>query len=309
MKISVVSPVYNAEKIIPFLIDRIVQAVSKITDDFEIILVEDSSPDESWSVIEQIAAINPKIIGIKLSRNFGQHYAITAGLDHSKGEWVVVMDCDLQDQPEEIENLYAKAMEGFDIVLAQRVNRQDHFLKKTSSALFYKFLKYLTGYAQDSSVANFGIYNRKVINAVCSMRESIRYFPTMVRWVGFKSTTINVVHNSRFEGTTTYGFKKLLRLATDIILAYSDKPIRLLVKFGVLVSLFSFVMAIRLLFQWLNGDIIVLGYTSLVISIWFLSGVIIFTLGLVGLYVGKTFECTKNRPIYIVSKQINHVTT
>ncbi len=302
MKISIVSPVYKAEKIIPVLVDRIEKAVSKITDNYEIILVDDCGPDRSWEVIENITVNNPKIIGIKLSRNFGQHHAITAGLDYAKGDWVVVMDCDLQDQPEEIEKLYKKAIEGFDIVLASRLIRKDNLVKRYLSSLFYKLFGYLTGTDQDPSIANFGIYNRKVINAVCSLRESTRFFPTTINWVGFKNTKLDVDHDSRFEGETSYDLKKLFQLSFNIIIAYSDKPIRLLIKFGLLVSFFSFALAIRTFIQWLNGEILVLGYSSIMISIWFLSGVIISTLGIVGLYVGKTFEGIKNRPIYIIDK-------
>ncbi|MBN2611607.1 MAG: glycosyltransferase family 2 protein [Bacteroidales bacterium] len=303
--ISIVSPVYRAEKIIPVLVGRISKAVSRISDDFEIILVEDFGPDNSWKEIAKIAEKNPKVVGVKLSRNFGQHYAISAGLDFSKGEWIVVMDCDLQDQPEEIEKLYHKAMEGYDIVLARRDNRKDGWLKKLFSLLFYRTLGYLTGSEQDESIANFGIYHRKVINAVTSMRESIRYFPTMIKWVGFRSTKIDVNHEARLDGKTSYNFKKLLNLALDIILAYSDKPIRILIKFGLLVSSFSFILAVRVLIQWVTGKIEVMGYTSLIISIWFLSGIIIATLGLVGLYVGKTFEGVKKRPIYIIESMVN----
>ena len=133
MKLSIVSPVYKAEKIIPLLVERIEKSVGKITADYEIILVEDGGPDNSWRVIEALSQNNPKIKGVKLSRNFGQHPAIMAGLSQSKGEWIVVMDCDLQDQPEEIEKLYAKALEGFDVVFAKRNNRQDGFFKKITS--------------------------------------------------------------------------------------------------------------------------------------------------------------------------------
>jgi polyisoprenyl-phosphate glycosyltransferase len=304
-QISIVSPVYKAEKIIPILVERINKAVSTITNDFEIIFVEDGGLDDSWQVIEKIASVDSRVTAIKLTRNFGQHYAITAGLDHSRGEWVVVIDCDLQDQPEEIIKLYAKAQEGFDVVLARRATRKDSLVKRMFSALFYRTLSYLTGSEQDEKVANFGIYNRKVINAIISMRESIRYFPTMVKWVGFITTKVDVIHNERTDGKTTYNFKKLTRLAVDIILAYSDKPIRLLIKFGFIVSLFSIIVAIRAFVMWLSGDIKVIGYTSLIISIWFLSGIIISTLGLVGLYVGKTFEGVKNRPIYIIEKIVN----
>lgn len=305
MKISIVSPVYRAEKIIPLLVERIEKSVTKITSDYEIILVEDCGPDNSWEVIEQIAKDNKRVIGIKLSRNFGQHYAITAGLDHVSGNWIVVMDCDLQDQPEEIPGLYNKAKEGYDVVLAERHERQDTFLKRLSSSLFYKVLSYLTGVKQDRSVANFGIYSKKAIDAVCSMRESIRYFPTMVNWVGFKKTKIKVEHSLRYEGKTSYNLRKLLNLSLDIILAYSDKPVRLTVKAGVFISFLSIIAAIYTLILWISGSITVLGYTSLIISVWFLSGIIIITLGIVGLYIGKIFEGVKNRPIYVIAKEVN----
>jgi polyisoprenyl-phosphate glycosyltransferase len=206
--LSIVSPVYRAEKILPVLVQRITDAVKLITNDFEIILVDDFSPDNSWAVIEELAKENTTIKAIKLSRNFGQHYAITAGLDHAKGEWIVVMDCDLQDRPEEIPLLYKKAQEGFDIVLARRSVRKDKLIKRLFSKYFYKALSYLTGSEQDESVANFGIYHQKVIDAIRQMRESIRYFPTMVQWVGFRAMKIEVQHDERYEGETSYNFRK-----------------------------------------------------------------------------------------------------
>ncbi|MBU1368089.1 MAG: glycosyltransferase family 2 protein [Bacteroidetes bacterium] len=305
LHLSLVSPVYRAEKILPVLVQRISDAVKPITSDFEIILVDDCSPDNSWAVIEALAKENSAIKAIKLSRNFGQHYAITAGLDHAKGEWIVVMDCDLQDRPEEIPVLYNKAQEGYDIVLARRAVRKDRFVKRLFSKWFYKALSYLTGSEQDESVANFGIYHRKVNEAIRQMRESIRYFPTMVQWVGFRSAKIEVQHDERFEGETSYNLRKLLRLATDIILAFSDKPLRILIKGGLLIASVSFVVALIYLIKWLRGDIEILGYTSLIISVWLLSGIIIATLGVVGLYIGKIFEGVKNRPIYLVEKKIN----
>lgn len=303
--ITIVSPVYNAEAIIPELVSRIQNAVRQITDDYEIILVEDGGPDSSWSVIESISRNNSFVKGIKLSRNFGQHYAITAGLDHAKGEWVVVMDCDLQDKPEEISRLYKKAIKGYDIVLAQRFNRKDGFFKRFFSRMFYRTLGFLTGSRQDETVANFGIYHKKVIDSVKQMREPIRYFPTMIQWVGFRTTKIEVTHEQRYAGKTSYNFSKLLHLALDIILAYSDKPIRLLIKVGLLISFMSIIIAVTYLIRWINGEVIVLGYTSLIISLWLLSGIVIATLGIVGLYVGKTFEGVKKRPIYIIEKITN----
>jgi glycosyltransferase involved in cell wall biosynthesis len=278
--------------------------VETITSDFEIILVEDASPDSSWSVIERLASKNPRIRGIKLSRNFGQHYAITAGLDAAKGDWVVVMDCDLQDRPEEIPALWAKAQEGFDVVLARRAFRQDSFLKRFSSRLFYRTLAWLTGSHQDETIANFGIYSRKVVREIVGMRESIRYFPTMVRWVGFRQTTLDVVHAANSERVSSYSFNKLFNLGLDIMLAFSDKPIRLTVKLGLGIALTGFLFAVFTLFRYLQGEIIVAGYASLIISLWVLSGFILITLGMVGLYVGKTFEGVKNRPIYIIEKEV-----
>ena len=298
--ISIVSPVYRGEYLVAELVRRIHQSVSSITSDYEIILVEDCGPDSSWDKIVALAEKDPKIKGFQLSRNFGQHYAITCGLDQSKGEWVVVMDCDLQDRPEEIDALYQKAISGYDVVLAKRDQRQDTFFKKFFSKAFYRTLGYLTGSAMDEQVANFGIYHRNVINAVCELRESIRYFPTMIQWVGFKQTAISVTHSARDEGKSSYNFKSLLNLALDIILAYSDKPIRLMIKLGILVSLLSFIMGFYFSFQYFLGNVTVPGYTSLILSIWFFSGLLLILVGVVGLYVGKTFEGVKKRPIYLI---------
>jgi dolichol-phosphate mannosyltransferase len=301
--LSIVSPVYKAEKIVDELVRRIVASVELITTDYEIILVEDGSPDDSWSPIQKNAQLNPKVKGLKLSRNFGQHHAITAGLDYAQGEWVVVMDCDLQDLPEEISKLYNKAKEGYDVVFARRAVRQDSFLKKLSSTLFSKFYAWLSGTKPDNSIANFGIYNHKVIQAVCKLREPMRSFPPMVTWVGFKQTAVDVVHASRFEGSSSYNFSKLVRLATDIALAYSDKPLRLTVRLGMLISIVSVVVAIVYGVQYFNGTIKQPGFASIVLSLWFLGGVIIFSLGVVGLYISKIFEGIKNRPLYIVDQK------
>ncbi len=241
--LSIVSPVYGAKFIVDELVKRIVTTLELNNLTFEIILVDDGSPDNSWEKIQKNCSFDKRIKGIKLSRNFGQHYAITAGLDSAIGEWVVVMDCDLQDQPEEIINLLKKAQEGYDIVFARRIERQDHFFKRFFSYFFYKLLSYLTGTIHDSSVANFGIYHKKVIEAVCRMRESIRYFPTMVNWVGFKHTKIKVEHSKRLEGETSYNLKKLINLSLDVILAFSDKPIRIIIKIGTVISLFAFLFA------------------------------------------------------------------
>ena len=302
MKLSIVSPVYRAELVLDELVERIAKSVPSAFNSYEIILVDDFSPDKSWQKIVEISSKNSNVRGFKLSRNFGQHYAITAGLNQVSGDYVVVLDCDLQDQPEEIEKLFNASQKGFDIVLARRYERKDSLYKKTVSKLFYKTLSYLTGTKQDATVANFGIYSKQVINEVVKLEEKIKYFPTMVKWVGFSTSYVNVEHASRSEGKSNYNLKKLLNLALDIILAYSDKPLRLIIKFGLSIALISFLMVIYVLFEKFTGKVSVSGYASLIISIWFLSGCILTTLGVVGLYIGKIFEGVKNRPSYIIEK-------
>jgi dolichol-phosphate mannosyltransferase len=303
MKLSIVSPVYRAERIVDELVKRIKVAAEQLTTDYEIILVEDCGPDNSWAQIEKNAAIDKRVKGIKLSRNFGQHHAITAGLDACSGDWVVVMDCDLQDRPEEIVQLYQKALEGYDIVFARRVNRQDSFIKKQTSKLFYKVFSYLSGIPQDDTIANFGIYSKKVIAALNLMREPMRAFSPMARWVGFNKVALDVKHDERFEGSSSYNWGKLINLALDIALAYSDKPLRVVIKTGFVISSLAIFYALLNVYLYFVGVIHVTGFASLIISIWFLSGLIIFILGIVGLYIGKTFDGIKNRPLYLVDKK------
>ena len=303
--LSIVSPVYKAEKIIPVLVERIGKAVSIIDENYEIILVEDCSPDNSWKVIEQIASVNPRVKGIKLSRNFGQHNAITAGLTYASGQWVVVMDCDLQDQPEEIVKLYNKALEGYEIVFGRRHIRKDHFVKRTLSKFFYFLFSYLTDTKQEHTVANYGIYNEKVIKAILKMGDYFRVFPILVQWVGFRKAYIEVDHDFRKDGKSSYSYSKLFRLASDMIISFSEKPLKLGLKLGIMISGMSFLYGIFSLIKYFLGEIQIPGYTSLIIAVLFSTGLIITFLGLVGLYVGKIGIQVKDRPNFVVDNQIN----
>ncbi len=305
--ISVISPVYGAAGLLNELVDRIKIAVSQITEDYEIILVEDHGTDDSWERIKKICRNDKKVIGIRHSRNFGQQYALNCGFDHARGEWIVTLDCDLQDRPEEIVRLYNQALAGYDIVLASRQNRQDDFIKKFFSRIFYRVLSYLTDTEQDASVANFAIYHRKVIDALKSMKDYSRYYPTMIHWVGFRLSKLHIPHERRMDGKkSSYSFKKRLRLGFDTIISYSNKPLRLAVKLGILISLIASVFAVALVVRYFILDINVSGWASVFLSIWFLSGLMITTLGLVGVYVGKTFETVKGRPTYIVGERLNY---
>jgi dolichol-phosphate mannosyltransferase len=302
--LSVVSPVYGCNSCLHELYQQLKCSLTTITENFEIIFVNDNSPDNAWDTIVELSKEDSRVKGINLSRNFGQHYAIHAGLNYASGEWIVVMDCDLQDYPKEIQKLYLQTKSGYDIVLAQRIQRQDTFFKRMFSKLFYNVLGYLTETKQDSSVANFGIYHQKVVQAILNMNDKIKYFPAMVRWVGFKLCSIEVEHKNRYEGSTSYNYKKLFKLALDIILSFSDKPLRLTVKFGFFISAFAFLAAIINLIRYFSGEIIVAGFTSIIISIWLLGGIIIFILGIVGLYIGKAFDGVKDRPVYIINQTI-----
>lgn len=305
MILSIVSPIYKGEKMLDELVSRIEKSVSVITEDYEIIVVNDQSPDNSWEVIKGICAKDKNVKGVNLSRNFGQHYAITAGLSKSSGEWVVVMDCDLQDCPEEIPNLYNKAQEGYDSVFAQRVERQDTFAKRMSSTIFYMVFSFLTDSKQDKSVANFGIYHRRVVNAILSMGDSIRYFPIMAQWVGFRKFYLPVQHSERLEGTSGYSLYKLLKLASDNMIGFSDKPLRLMLNFGFYIVFFSLLFALWNFFKWAMGWIVVDGYTTMVISIWLAVGIITMMIGVVGIYIGKIFDRVKGRPTFIIGNTIN----
>lgn len=303
--ISIVSPVYRAENIVSELVKQIVASVSTITNDFEIVLVNDASPDNSWQKIEQECAKDIRVKGINLSRNFGQHYAITAGLSFAKGDWVVVMDCDLQDRPDEIPNLYRKAQDGWEIVYARRVERKDGFFKRISSKLFHALYSYLGDINTDGSVANFGIFQKKVITEFNKMSETARSFPSLVQYLGFKRTTLDVKHAERFEGKTSYSLSKLLRLTMDVVLSNSNKPLKLTVKLGFTISFLSFLLALYNIFAHFSGIIKVEGFTTTVFSIWFVGGLMLFVLGIVGLYIGKIFDQVKDRQLFIVTKQVN----
>lgn len=300
--ISIVSPVYKAENIIETLVSQIDIVMKKIGVSYEIILVDDRSPDNSWQKMKELKSKNQNLKIIRLSRNFGQHPTIMAGLEHTKGDWVVVMDCDMQDQPKEIEKLYHKAMEGYDVVTARRITRKDSKMKVISSALFYKVFNYLSDMEINHEIANFGIYKREVISAVLQVKDQIKFFPLFINWVGFKNISIDIEHGKREFGSSSYSLRKLISLAFNTIVSFSDKPLRLFVGFGATISLISILIGGYYLFSFFMGNITEPGFTSIILSIWFLFGVLISCIGIVGIYIGKTFNQAKNRPIYIIDE-------
>ena len=305
MNLSVVSPVYRGEKMLSELVERIHKAISPLTDNYEIVLVNDCSPDNSWECISEICKVDKKVKGINLSRNFGQPYAITAGLTYAKGNYIAVIDCDLQNKPEDLPAMYQKALEGYDVVSARRVVREDTFMKRMSSAIFHRVYDFLSGFETDKAVAEFGVYSRKIVDVYCSIPEYSRSFVELIHTLGFKKTTVDVLHDHRLEGKSSYNLYRLLKLSYNSIISNSNRPLHLAVALGLIMSILSFLMAIYNIFAKFLGLNEVAGYTSTIFSIWFVGGLLLLMMGVLGLYIGKIFDQVKGRPVFIVSDALN----
>jgi len=303
-KISVVVPVYGCCDSLNSLYKRLKASLSTISEDFEIIMVNDASPDNAWKTIRELVSKDERVKGVNFARNFGQHKAIAAGLHLSKGDWVVVMDCDLQDRPEEIIKLYNKAQEGYDAVFGQRVNRQHSRRKKLASRLFIMVYDYLTDTKTDPTIGNFSIISRKVVAGLKSLKEQHHPYTFFVIWLGFKRTYIEIEHAERELGTSSYNFKRLIGLAMDNIASQSNKLLKMSIKLGLWVSVLSALSAFYLVIKYFMTDEIVPGWTSVMVSIYFIGGLLFANLGLIGFYLGKIFDETKNRPLYIIDEII-----
>ena len=304
-KLSVVSPVYHGEKMLEELVARISKAVAPLTSVYEIILVNDCSPDASWDVIKTICARDTKVKGINLAHNFGQPYAITAGLSYAQGDYIAVIDCDLQNKPEDLPALFMKAMEGYDIVSARRVHRDDTFLKRMSSTVFHRVYDFLSGFSTDKAIAEFGVYSKRIVKVYCSIPEYSRSFVELIHTLGFRKTGIDVLHDHRLEGKSSYNLSRLLRLSFNAIISNSNRPLQLAITIGFVMSLFSFLMAVYNIFAKFAGWNEVVGYTTTVLSIWFVGGLLLFMMGILGLYIGKIFDQVKGRPVFIVQDTLN----
>ena len=300
--LSIVVPVYRGKSVLHTLAQRVQEAISGLDVEYELILVDDACPESSWGTIRNLSESQSYIRGVRLSRNFGQHNAITAGMEYAAGEWVVIMDCDLQDRPEEIPRLFAKVQEGYDLVRARRKVRMDGFFKRLSSKLFNRVFSYLTDTKKNHEIANFGIYHRHVIDSVLAMGDRIRFTPSLIEWVGFREAQIEVQHDVRAEGKSGYTWVKLISLAMDNAVAFSLKPLHLTLRLGFILAFVAFAMTAYYAYQRVNGHIEIPGYASIIISIWLLSGVIVTVLGIIGLYVGYAFMNSKSRPHYIIAE-------
>jgi glycosyltransferase involved in cell wall biosynthesis len=302
--LSVVIPVYNESSLIEELVKRVKTNIELITKDFEVIIVDDGSIDGTWNLIENEAKAESRVKGIKFSRNFGHHYAITAGLHNANGDWVVVMDGDLQDRPEVIPELYKKAQDGFDIVFVSRQNRPEKIYYRVAQKLFYWLLKIITGLDFDSRQANFSIISKKVVQAFMSFPENTRFYGSTIKWLGFNRSFILADHGSRHSGKASYTFGKRIKLASDIVMSFSERPLKLAIWIGLVISSTSILIAAYIIFGSLKWGFAVVGWASLISVILFSTGIILVILGITGIYVNEIFKQVKSRPLYIIDVKI-----
>ena len=303
IKISIVTPVYKAEACLDTLYTQLVAVLARISPDYEIIMVNDHSPDASWDIIKRIASANPRVKGINLSRNFGQYQAIRAGIRHTSGEYVVVMDCDLQDPPEKIADLYEEIQKGYDGVFMSRLKRNDSVLRKLTNRVFYMTLNFLTGFKFDPNLSNFSICRRNIINAFLQFKEETFFYPMIPLILGFNISKMPIVRDKRLDdGGSGYSLMKLLHLGFDIIISHSSQPLRLMTYGGIVITLLCAMTMLLFVYLYLQGRIPVSGWTSLSLLIMFSLGIIVTCLGILGTYIAKIYDEVKRRPFYIIKE-------
>jgi glycosyltransferase involved in cell wall biosynthesis len=306
-RISVISPIYGAEKIIDELVRQIIENLKPLTTNFEIILVDDCGPDNSWKKIEENCKKHKYVKGIKLSRNFGQHYAITAGIDFASGDYLIIMDCDLQDDPKYFKHLLTKANQGFDIVYTYKTSRKHSFFKNVTAKMYNSIFNFLVENNTIKSDVNIGAYSlitRKVADAFKSYNDYHIHYLMVLRWLGYSSGYIEIEHTERFEGVSSYTFRKLLKHGITGIISQSDRLLRIFIGIGLSISTISFLSILSIIIMYfVNG--FKSGWASIIVILLFSTGIILIGIGTLGIYLGKTFEQTKNRPKYLIDKRIN----
>jgi dolichol-phosphate mannosyltransferase len=301
-EISVVIPVYNCAGCLRALHERLTATLATLTSDYEIVLVDDRSRDGAWEILRELARADRHLKVVRLSRNFGQHAAITAGLTRSRGAWTVVMDCDLQEPPEEIPRLYAKANEGYEIVRAVREGRRHSAFRRMSASLYRRMLSEGEG---DIEFSTLSMISRKVVDAFLELRDRDREYQLVLDWLGFSQATIGFAHAERAgDSPSAYGLRELVRVALDGMFFRTTVLLRWIVLLGFLVALAGFLLGAYAIFSRYVEDTPP-GYTSIVVLLVLLSGFIIISLGVVGLYVGRIFDQVKGRPLFVVDEQID----
>lgn len=305
--LSIVAPVYKTEALVPELVRRICAAAARVTSHFEVLLVEDGSPDDSWGAILRECDRDPRVKGVQLSRNFGQQPAITAALAHAGGRFVVVMDADLQDDPDYIPDLYQKAVEGFDVVFARKRVRRFGLMRNLTTRFYYSLFRWLASVECDPRIGAYSLITRRVVDAFLRFGDYRRGYVIVLGWLGFRCAYVEVEHRARSQGVSSYTAWRLLRHALTMLLTYSERPLRVSIYLGLVLSALSFLLGTWLAIRYFTSNVgqLALGWTSLVVSHLFLSGLILVSLGVLGLYIGRIFEQVKQRPVFVVRETRN----
>lgn len=302
--ISVVIPVFNEENNIPLIYPELLKNLQTIQNvDYEIIFVNDGSKDNSINEIKKICAKDKNVKYIDFSRNFGHQIALSAGIDFSKGDYIVLMDADLQDPPELIPQLYNIAIQNNDVVYAKRRSRKGESLsKKITAKLFYRILNLITKYKIPLDTGDFRIISRKVANILKAMPEQQKFLRGQIAWIGFQQTMIEYDRPLRIKGKSNYSFKKMLKFAIDGITSFSDFPLKFATFLGFFMSIFAFILMLWALYQRLIAKQYVQGWTSIILSVLFLGGIQLISIGIIGEYIGRIAGNIRKRPLYIINE-------
>jgi dolichol-phosphate mannosyltransferase len=303
VELSVVVPVFNCRDCLQVLHQRLRQAIEPLTGSYELVFVDDRSRDGSWEVLLELAGVDPQVRLLRLTRNFGQHMAITAGLAETSGRWVVVTDCDLEDPPEQIPRLYAKAQEGYDFVLARRMRRRQTPFRRAGARVYRWLANTLAGTDVDPHLTNLSIASRSVIDAVLRFRDQDRQYILILLWLGYNHAIIDVEQHERFAGESAYSFGELVRVAADGIFFQTTRLLRWIAYAGFAVAALGAVFALVIIYRYTESKPPA-GWASLAVLVLILSGFIIASTGVMGLYIGKIFGQVKGRPLYVVDKRI-----
>lgn len=302
--LSIVAPVFNEEKNLPELVRRLDGAIGSQFPHYEIWLINDGSKDHSWQVIQELAAKNPKVHGLNLSRNMGEHIAVSAGLDQTKGDFVVLMDSDLQDAPEAIPEMYKELTQGYDLVYAIRRNRQHRFMKRFTSSLFWQFLRIFSGLDIPPDQATLRIMTRRFRDALCSLPEKNRFVYGLSSVIGFPQKGMEVEHGKRQHGRSSYNIPRLLGLAATGVTSLSTFPLKISFYVGFLLALCSGLYALSIIVQAILFRDVAAGWTSLITAVIFIGGTQMMMIGVLGVYLGRSYIEAKNRPLYFVSDRV-----
>jgi dolichol-phosphate mannosyltransferase len=301
VEISVVVPVYGCRGCLSELHSRLCATLEPLSGEFEIVLVDDGSPDDSWQILRELTATDGRVVALRLSRNFGQHAAITAGLAASRGRWVAVMDCDHQDPPEEIPRQYAKALEGYDVVLSRREERVQSLPRRLAASAYFRLHNMIARGNLHTNYTNLSVVSRKVVDSFLALRDHDRQYLLILHWLGFRRAELEVKQSDRHSGRSSYSLRQLARVAVDGLFFQSTVLLRWIVYLGFLVALGGAALAAYALVSWITGNHLP-SWTALPMFGLFLAAFIIISGGVTGLYVGKIFDQVKGRPLFVVDE-------